>query len=56
LGRVKRWDIKIDEGGLLAGEFKGIPSRREQPNNCFKHTIKSSFPTGLILRKATKEE
>jgi hypothetical protein len=25
-------DPKTDEDGLLAGEFNGIPSRREQPN------------------------
>ncbi len=33
-------DQKTDADGLLAGEFKGIPSRREQPNQRLRiHTF-----------------
>ena len=47
---------ETDEDGLLAGEFNGIPSQREQPNQRFEHTIESSILTDLILRETSEEE
>ena len=46
---------ETDEDGLLAGEFNGIPSRREQPNQRFE-PIESSILTDLIFRKTSEEE
>jgi hypothetical protein len=48
-----------DEDDLLAGEFNGIPSRKEQPNQwpqLGKHTIESSILTDLIFMKTAEEE
>ena len=46
---------ETDEDGLLAGEFNGIPSQREQPNQRFE-PIESSILTDLIFRKTPEEE
>jgi hypothetical protein len=46
-------DKEKDEDGLLAGEFKGMPSLKEQLNQWLR-TIESSILTDLILRETTQ--